>query len=142
MAYAGLLGGYQKTDRECGLFFVGSPCWARTSDNLINSRFERMYITFAESIMSDFCGNNGRCGDNGISLRPLSPHSPKIHASFHASIFHIFSKTRTNVIRKVAHMLYLETLFYTYALRVINRSSCPANHGRHAYTYPLCIRAS
>ena len=119
-----------------------SPCWARTSDIMINSRLNKMYIAFTASIMSDFCGNNRRYGDNGIPFSTLSPHSTKFHASFRASIFCVFSEMRTNVIRKVAHMLYLETLFYTYALRVINRSSCPANHGRHAYTHPLCIRAS
>ena len=31
-------GSQQKTDRECGLPFVGSPCWTRTSDTLINSQ--------------------------------------------------------------------------------------------------------
>ena len=57
---------------------------------MINSRLNKMYIAFAESIMSDFCGNNGRYGDNGIPFSTLSPHSTKFHASFRASIFCVF----------------------------------------------------
>ena len=72
----------------------------------VNSRLNKMYIAFTASIMSDFCGNNGRYGDNGIPFSTLSPHSTKFHASFRASIFCVFSEMRTNVIRKVAHMLY------------------------------------
>ena len=75
-------------------------------DIMINSRLNKMYIAFKAYIMSDFCGNNGRYGDNGIPFSTLSPHSTKFHASFRASIFCVFSEMRTNVIRKAAHMLY------------------------------------
>ena len=86
--------------------FSGACDPARTDDLRINSRLNKMYIAFTASIMSDFCGNNGRYGDNGIPFSTLSPHSTKFHASFRASIFCVFSEMRTNVIRKVAHMLY------------------------------------
>ena len=78
---------------------------SETTNIMINSRLNKMYIAFTASIMSDFCGNNGRYGDNGIPFSTLSPHSTKFHASFRASIFCVFSEMRTNVIRKVAHML-------------------------------------
>ena len=86
-------------------FLLAPPCRARTSDIMINSRLNKMYIAFTASIMSDFCGNNGRYGDNGIPFSTLSPHSTKFHASFRASIFCVFSETRTNVIRNVSPML-------------------------------------
>ena len=82
-----------------------------------NSRLNKMYIAFTASIMSDFCGNNGRYGDNGIPFSTLSPDSTKFRASFRASIFCVFSEMKTNVIRKVAHMLF----FFQPAKRVGNR---------------------
>ena len=65
--------------------FFGSPCWARTSDIMINSSRLFLSIDFAGYIISDLPGNTGLCVSNGIVSRPSFSHSPKFHASFHAS---------------------------------------------------------
>ena len=88
-------------------FFYGSECWARTSDNLINSSRLFLSIDFAGYIISDLPGNTGLCVSNGLVSRPSFSHSPKFHASFHASDKIASQNRRTNDKRKTAHMLFL-----------------------------------
>lgn len=46
-------------------------------DIMINSLIDKESTVFTQSIMSDFTGFIGRCGNNGIPKRPLLTHSPK-----------------------------------------------------------------